>query len=250
MTPADYLRAAFDKLGVTDPNVRAGIAAIAMGESGLNPHSEIGYANTANSRIRLIFGSRVPADDASLDALKADPVAFFNHLYGNRFGNRANTNDGYDYRGRGYLQHTFRGNYQELASELGRPDIVTNPDIVNDFETAAECAIAYIKKRWDGVDFESMLTCVGNNTADISATKHQFYQRFLTSGEFDAGTVSSVPAPDPSSTAGVAAASIPSARIMQTALQLAGKYHGALDGIWGPQSSAALAQYYASQPHA
>lgn len=243
MTPADYLRAAFDKLGVTDPSVRAGIAAIAMGESGLNPHSEISYAHTDNDRIRLIFGSRVPADDASLDALKADPVAFFNHLYGNRFGNRPNTNDGYDYRGRGYLQHTFRGNYQELASELGRPDIVTNPDIVNDFETAAECAIAYIKKRWDGVDFESMLTCVGNNTADISATKHQFYQRFLASGEFSANAVADA-APMPSEPA----MSIPTAKQMQAALQAQGLYQGhRVDGIWGTASQAALAIYYSRQ---
>ncbi len=52
------------------------------------------------------------------------------------------------------------------------------------------------------------------------------------------------------STAAVANAAIPSAITMQTALQLAGFYKGALDGIFGPQSAAALVAYYASQPHA
>lgn len=54
----------------------------------------------------------------------------------------------------------------------------------------------------------------------------------------------------PSSTTAVADAAIPSANVLQAALQLSGFYQGALDGVWGPQSSTALTQYYASQPHA
>ncbi|KAI9337266.1 lysozyme-like domain-containing protein [Obelidium mucronatum] len=38
------------------------------------------------------------------------------------------------YYGRGYIQLTWHDNYQKAADYLGRPDIVTNPDVVSDDE--------------------------------------------------------------------------------------------------------------------
>ena len=177
------LIAAFDRMGVNDKMVRAGIAAIAAGESGFAPKTETGYARTANDRIRLIFGERVPDDDGELNQLKADERLFFDRVYGGRYGNVEGTDDGYVYRGRGFLQHTFKDNYAELEAAVSRP-LVEHPDMVNDVQIAAECAVAYISKRWDGEDFASMLKCVGYNIGDIAATKNAAFNAFMASGEF------------------------------------------------------------------
>ena len=41
---------AMNQAGITDPEERAGIAAIAGGESGFQPGSEVSYAHTDNVR--------------------------------------------------------------------------------------------------------------------------------------------------------------------------------------------------------
>jgi putative chitinase len=185
---ADFKQALIDamtKAGIMDPDERAMIAAIAGGETGFQPHTEIGYANTSNARIRQIFGSRVPADDAALNALKANDVRFFDAVYGGRLGNRPATDDGYTYRGRGPFQLTFRGNYQAIGQAIGQ-DLVTNPDLVNDLDVGAQTATAYVKQRYHGGGFEAMLDSVGWNSPDIYKTKNALYQQFRTSGEFNA----------------------------------------------------------------
>lgn len=63
----------------------------------------------------------------------ADPVKFFNYVYGGRvdLGNRPNTDDGYTYRGRGILGLTGRGRYLACGAAIG-VDLVGNPDKVAD----------------------------------------------------------------------------------------------------------------------
>src|ERR1700723_909806 len=56
-TPSDLLRDAMNAQGITENELRAGIGAIAGGESALKPISEVSYRNTSNSRIRQIFGA-------------------------------------------------------------------------------------------------------------------------------------------------------------------------------------------------
>lgn len=51
----DLLRAEMDRQGMKDNDLRAGTAAIAMGESALDPHTELDYSHTSNSRIRDVF---------------------------------------------------------------------------------------------------------------------------------------------------------------------------------------------------
>lgn len=51
-------------------------------------------------------------------------------LYCGKNGNRgAETTDGWDFRGRGFIQLTGRANYQEFARHVGE-DVVANPDLV------------------------------------------------------------------------------------------------------------------------
>lgn len=169
--------------GIADPDERAMIAAIAGGETGGVPRTEMSYAHTSNMRLRQLFGGRVPQDDDALTALKADDVQFFNAIYGGRYGNRPGTEDGFTYRGRGPFQLTFRGNYASIGAAINQ-DLVANPDLVNDLAIGAQTVVAYIHSRYRGGGFQAMLDCVGYNVPDIAARKQQLYAQFSASGEF------------------------------------------------------------------
>jgi putative chitinase len=64
-----------------------------------------------------------------------------NNVYGGRNGNRAGTNDGSVFIGRGLSQVTGRGNYQALGAKVGL-DLVNHPELVNDPANALECGVA------------------------------------------------------------------------------------------------------------
>jgi len=81
-----------------------------------------------------------------------DPVTYFNNKYSYRsdLGNQGG-NDGYNYRGRGYVQLTGRTNYQKytnLSQELfgESVDFVNNPDLAADPEYAAGILIHGMSK--------------------------------------------------------------------------------------------------------
>ena len=189
---SDDLKAAMTAAGMTDNDTRAMIAAICMGESAMQGYTEHGYAHTSNDRIREVFGSRVSGlDDDALDALKADDRRFFDRVYGAQFhvgqelGN-TNPDDGYNFRGRGFIQLTGRANYERYSRIIGHPEIMSDPDLANEPAIAALLAVAYIRERYHGGGFEAMMRCVGNNTPDIAASKEAYYAQFRASGEFDA----------------------------------------------------------------
>ena len=82
---------------------------------------------------------------------EGDPVAYFNQKYSHRtdLGNQGG-NDGYNYRGRGYVQITGRLNYQrytDLSEELfGKHiDFIANPDRVAEPEIAAKILVHGMK---------------------------------------------------------------------------------------------------------
>lgn len=59
------------------------------------------------------------------------PEKIANIVYANRMGNGDTASgDGWKYRGRGALQLTGKNNYQAFADYLGKPEIMTNPDLV------------------------------------------------------------------------------------------------------------------------
>lgn len=129
--------------GITNPYAQIGILCVIGKESGFEPQNEIGYGGTDNSRIREKFGNRVPSDDKELDELKSDDEKFFNRVYGGMFGN--SKTEGYKYRGRGFNQLTFKGNYEYYGNCIGR-DLVSDPEVVNQPQIAAEVAVAFFTK--------------------------------------------------------------------------------------------------------
>jgi predicted chitinase len=135
----DYM----NKKGITNPYTQVGILCVIGKESGFIPQNEIGYGNTDNSRIREIFKSRVPSDDVELNELKSDDENFFNQVYGGMFGN--SKTEGFKYRGRGFNGLTFKGNYEKYGNCIGR-ELVSNPEVVNDVDIAAEVAVSFFTK--------------------------------------------------------------------------------------------------------
>lgn len=143
--PKDVMQAAIDamrKNGIANLEVQAAVLAVIAKESEFIPKPETSYAKTSNARIRSVFGTRVSSlSEAQLSTLKLDPIAFFDYIYGNRYGN-VNKGDGYKYRGRGLNQITFKGNYDQIGKMIG-VDLVNFPDKLNDPKIAAAAAAAY-----------------------------------------------------------------------------------------------------------
>lgn len=92
-----------------------------------------------------IFKKYFPTlDSASGYARKPEKIA--NKVYGNRMGNGPESSgDGYKFRGRGPIQLTGRQNYTQFAADIGRQDVLTNPDIVAT-ELAFESALWFFRK--------------------------------------------------------------------------------------------------------
>lgn len=193
------LRDAMDAQGITDNELRAGIAAIAGGESAFKPIAEVGYGHTPNDRIRSIFAAAKHLTDAQLNALKVDDAKFFEAMYGRdsavgqTLGN-IHPGDGYLFRGRGLLQLTGRANYARYGKLTGHPELVTNPELANDPHLAAAIAVAYMHDRYHGGGFDAMKRAVGNSFGNVDDRKNALFRKFLADGTFNAGKPAPAPA--------------------------------------------------------
>ncbi|MQV32024.1 hypothetical protein GHK47_02675 [Sinorhizobium meliloti] len=93
-------------------------------------------------RLRVIFRKYVKTDEEAR-RLERKPVQIANLVYGDRLGNRGrHTNDGWLYRGSGYIQLTGRGNFTEAGKKIGMP-LVDNPDWVRSPKIGLEAAVSY-----------------------------------------------------------------------------------------------------------
>jgi len=135
------------KNGITNPYTQIGILSVISKESNFKPKSEVSYANTDNSRIRKIFGSRVAKySDSELNQLKKNPKDFFNVVYAKTVGNQGG-DDGWMYRGRGFNQLTGIKNYEKYGRMAGMGnDLVENPELMNDPKIAAKVAMIFFTK--------------------------------------------------------------------------------------------------------
>jgi predicted chitinase len=144
----DYM----NKSNIKDPITQIGLLSVISKESNFKPKSEVSYSNTANSRIRNIFGSRVSKfSDSELSSLKQDPEKFFNVVYAKTVGNQGG-GDGWKYRGRGFNQLTGKKNYEKYGNMIGK-NLVGNPELVNDPKIAAEIAVVFFTKGKSGNSF-------------------------------------------------------------------------------------------------
>jgi len=85
--------------------------------------------NYSADGLQKIFGKYFPGNLEESYAKNPEKIA--NRIYASRMGNGdEKSGDGWKYRGRGALQLTGKDNYKAFSQYLGKPEIMTNPDLV------------------------------------------------------------------------------------------------------------------------
>ena len=121
---------------------------------------------------------------AEADAYARQPQKIANRVYANRYGNgNEQSGDGWKYRGRGYIQLTFKSNYEAFSKyDLCTVNVVKDPDSVAKYYLNQLAAMWYWNRNnlnyWadrDNVDKTTQLINGGNN--GLSGRK-LLYNRF------------------------------------------------------------------------
>jgi putative chitinase len=137
------------KSGITNPYSVAAILSIVSKESSFIPQSE--NLNYTAERLQKVFN----LSSAKAKEIAGKPEAIGNAVYGGRY--ETPSNEGYKYRGRGYNQLTFKGNYDTYGKLIGE-NLVANPDKVNDPKIAAKVLMAFNKKGIDSLKSKGKLS--------------------------------------------------------------------------------------------
>lgn len=100
--------------------------------------------NYSYARALQVFSRKVLPDHKAKE-LAGKPREFANWVYGNRLGNRGrHTDDGWNYRGSGYIQLTGLGNFQRRGREIGLP-LDADPNMAREPIKGLAAAIAFWK---------------------------------------------------------------------------------------------------------
>ena len=146
----DVIIQVFKDGGITNPMTIAGVLGIVSKESAfLLVRENMSYGSV--SRLKEIFG----ISSSKAEEIVGDPKKIANWVYGaSPYGKRSksdaygnvNANDGYDFRGGGFNQLTFKGIYADYSKAAG-VDLSKSPgDIVTSRTTAAKVLLEYFKK--------------------------------------------------------------------------------------------------------
>jgi putative chitinase len=170
---------ALDKKGVTDPKARAAIMAQVAHESG-------GFTQLSENlkysppRLKQVFSyyKRNP-EEAAIDA--GNPVAVASKAYASRLGNGPPpTGDGWEYRGRGFIQLTGKSNYNRFG--VNNPDDLLSPD------KAAENAVNYmLGYKGDWSDVAGVTRYVNGNAMLGLSERAGYFDSFLNDPEVTQG---------------------------------------------------------------
>lgn len=115
--------------GIVSVKAIANILATIKAETNFKVRSEDLYYKSPE-QIQKTFGKiRIPSLDFAQQFVK-NPEALANEVYKNTDGNKE-PGDGYKFRGRGFIQHTGRNQYEGIKKFTGI-DVVSNPDLLND----------------------------------------------------------------------------------------------------------------------
>ena len=102
--------------------------------------------NYSAARLTQVFSRRVITPEKALE-IERQPRLIANWVYGNRLGNRGrHTDDGWNFRGSGYIQLTGRDNFLRRGAEIGQP-LEESPEIARGPITGLTAATAYWRAR-------------------------------------------------------------------------------------------------------
>lgn len=134
------------KYGIVTKKNMAAFVATCVTESKFFSVKRESFAYSAKRLVEVFPKFRIPSLAFAQSLVNKGQVAIANHLYGDRGGNRPGTNDGWDYRGGGGIQNTFRDNYYKLQVLTGIK-FGDNPKLIEDLENSVIAAMAFWQER-------------------------------------------------------------------------------------------------------
>ena len=157
---------------IEDPTARASIMAQVAHESGgFTTLSE--NLNYKAPTLLKLFPKRFSGPDDAQQVASGGPKAVAERIYGGRMGNAPEgSGDGFEYRGRGFIQLTGKNNYKRFGYD-GNPDDLTKPGI------AAESAIKFMKGyKGDWSNITAVTKFVNGGTNGL-ADREEYFHSFL-----------------------------------------------------------------------
>ena len=111
------------------------------------------------------------------DLVENGSNTYFETMYGGKNGNELGTNDAITYRGRGFIQITFKDTYRVVGNDLGW-DLISNPDLASQPQNAAVIAAhglvnGYFSadQKLGSVSFSSDIMRNPNGSLNLSQTR-------------------------------------------------------------------------------
>lgn len=102
--------------------------------------------NYSYETLLRVFSRRTISEPKAREIARK-PVEIANWVYGERLGNRGReTQDGWNFRGSGFIQLTGRANFRDRGAEIGLP-LEANPDMARQAREGLLAAIAYWNAR-------------------------------------------------------------------------------------------------------
>ena len=141
------LNNAFIKYHITDINEKAMFLAQTTHESNNYKRLEESF-NYRPERLFEVFKKRVGTLENAKKLCSKGSKAIADFVYGGRLGNAQD--EGYKYRGRGIIQLTGKNNYKYYGKKLNI-DLVNNPDLAKEPDTAIEIALLFWKEKECGL---------------------------------------------------------------------------------------------------
>lgn len=137
--------------------------------------------NYSAQQLRKVWPNRFPAGSAKIEQCTCNPVALANYVYCSRMGN-VDPEDGWKFRGRGYIQLTGRNNYEQMAKALK----MTTDQLI-DYLTTDEGAMHVAAEWWvsrdlneiaDQGDIVKISKVVNGGTLGLESRK-KLYTKYL-----------------------------------------------------------------------
>ncbi|MCZ9850232.1 glycoside hydrolase family 19 protein [Brachyspira hyodysenteriae] len=143
----EHLNKAFQKYHITDINEKAMFLAQTTHESNDYKRLEESFRYTPQ-RLFEVFRKRVGSLENAQKLCNEGAKYIADFVYGGRLGNAKD--EGYKYRGRGIIQLTGKNNYKYYGEKLNI-DLVNNPHLAKEPDTAIEIALIFWKEKECGL---------------------------------------------------------------------------------------------------